>query len=231
MPITITQAGHGQGPGSSGTTATAAYNQAAGRTILVFANQFSAGFDATTPIQDTAGNVWTRITALTVVAGGGNNYYQGVWFCYNCLGNSSNVITVKYTTNSSFRVVNSYDISGVLTASSPIDASALGAFVGNTGSASVSLTTAQAAEAVVTFVGCSSANLTTATQPSGYIEDPSGPLQSYSCGASKVLSSIQSSVTLTWSSGTLPLIASVVSFKGIVSTGVPNSLAMMGCGV
>lgn len=138
--------------GSVTTLQSAAYNQAAGRCIVVVCAGFNAGGVATS-VTDTAGNDanYVAVYSGTGYSGGGSSTLQ-IFYVKNCLGNAANQITVHYSSSASFAGFFYYDVSGAdLTA--PLDAVMAGAISTLVNPTSSEFTTTNPNEAVIFFGG------------------------------------------------------------------------------
>ena len=69
--------------------ATAAISHTAGNLLVVGVSFQTAGGATSVTLSDTAGNTYTPIGSLLVR--GGNR--MQLWYCPNCLGNASNIVT------------------------------------------------------------------------------------------------------------------------------------------
>jgi hypothetical protein len=188
--ITIVQSGHAVGGAVS---TTAAYNQAATHTMFVFASAY--GTILTGNISDTAGNTFTPVFTAGDFVITANNVHVQAWTVFGCLGNAANVVTIS-TMGNDFGSggISVYDITGV----TALDFKANGA----SGSEAITFSSAHANEAIVSLVVnfqnfLSGGNTPPATSPT-YTLDPSGPLTGFIVGATKVVSTLLTTVTETW---------------------------------
>jgi hypothetical protein len=169
------------------------YNQTAGHCIVVVANAFG---QAPGTFSDTAGD--TPTTAIANYVGGNTNNI--VWkIFYNTAGNASNVVNVTFS-NANFASLNEWDVDiGSTCTSSALDVHAAATTVTNNGGTiSQTITTTSANEAIMTAVFQDNAALSAATPPTSFTANT---IQgSYSRGAQRVVSAIQTGVTLSWTS-------------------------------
>lgn len=176
---------------------TSAHSQAAHHCIAVGANGFIAsGMTAPT---DTAGDTFTSVVALYT---GSNQDSIAGWVAYNVAGNASNVVTANLGSSVAFATVQAYDVDpGGNCTSTLLDIHAAIATTSSGTSASQTITTAVANEAILPFIYSSgSASFSAATVPTSFTANPSGITASYGYSASRIVSTIQTGVTLTWSS-------------------------------
>lgn len=148
MAIGITLASFAIGNGTT-SIPLPAYNQAAGRTIVLLIHAASS----VTAVSDTAGNTYGAATVSLPAAFGSHNSYA--WVIKNCLGNANNVITITQTTTTVFTEIYYYDLSGANLVT-PLDGSNTNTSASNTPTPSVTLTTTNAADGILMLVGCDS---------------------------------------------------------------------------
>lgn len=223
MAITATAAGTaGTFSSSVASLATTAYNQAAGKCMYVVANGFLA---SSWTIADTAGNIFVPQLAFV----GGNSNAIALWTVTNCLGNASNVVTVSASSlSTAFATLTYYDIGGCASVdikqNPPTQTNQLG-------SISDTITTASANEIVLSTMFQDGAGLVSATAPSGFT--PGSIVQTYSLTAYEIFSSIQTALTITWSSINSNVASYdmvTASFVASVVASSPNLRMMMGMG-
>ena len=215
--------------GSTATMVTSAYNQAAHHCIVVGGNAFQQGMT----ISDTAGDTFTAVVAA--YTGGNSNHILGA-IAYNTAGNASNVVTLNTTgSNFQFGTVQVYDVnpgSGNCT-SALLDVHAAIATTSSGTSAAQTITTAVANEAILTFVYSSgSASFSAATVPTSFTANPSGIEAQYGYSASRIVSAIQTGVTLTWSSlsPTTTYDMFTISIEAIATAACVPSVSITGAG-
>ena len=144
MPTTTTFIG-------GGVYSTPAYNQPAGHVIVVGVNNYNA---QTPYIVDTAGNSYVPAGPAVHIG----NWYSRVFYCVNCVGNSSNVISLGGQTPTYCGIM-AWDIAGANTLDAYVTAT------GTSAAPSVSgFVTAYADEAIISFVG-NGTNYTTGLLP------------------------------------------------------------------
>lgn len=192
LPLTVTLA-KTAGTFSAGVTslATAAYSQASGHCIAVIANK--AATTAAMSVSDTAGNTFAA-TVPQFDDGGGRD--MAAWTVVGTLGNASNVVTVAFGESTSFATVTYYDIGGTCKGVD-LGAHAISAPGGST-SIPQTVTTAFANEAIITSLFQQGASLASATPPTGFTAG--SVVSGFSLSASAIVSTIQSGVTLSWTS-------------------------------
>jgi hypothetical protein len=234
MAITVAVAGYAGSYGSAGASiATAAYNQSAGHCLVVAINGYH---NATTPLQtpsDTAGNSWTKVFASDVVPGDGRTWWTNFWYAPNCTGNANNIITETFSASPTYASMNAWDISGVGLVT-PLDIAQHADATSLTTAALGPFSTNFANEAIIGYLVYNYGEMTACTQPSGFTENAEGITDFISCGAYEVVSAIQTNITPTWTGiagqgvGSNYPMSFVLSFAA--SSGVPNSLMLMGSG-
>src|SRR5271157_2933257 len=86
-----------------------AYNQAAGHTILIALGMYVGNYVSTS---DTAGNNANYVPMTPIISGSSR-----IQFIYvqNCMGNSSNVITVTMGVEADYSGAMAWDLGGVVT--------------------------------------------------------------------------------------------------------------------
>lgn len=221
MAITYTAAGsvgvHNSSVASASTTP--AYNQVAGNTIIVIANIYN---QPTFSLSDTAGNTFTPVYGSPITTGG---TYVQAWYANNCLGNAANVVKI---TGSTFFVAMIYlDITGV-TVSSPLDY--VGSTINLSGGGTVSnvITTTQANEIIFAWLMQVSASMASDTPPTSFTDSGFGVVAQYGAGSYRIVSAIQSSVTLTY---TYPAsFNSIMLAFSLQAASNTHQLALSGCG-
>lgn len=138
--------------------ATAAISHTAGNLLVVGVSFQTAGGATSVTLSDTAGNTYTPIGSLLVRS---TNRLQ-LWYCPNCLGNASNIVTATTVGgNAGFLVVSVRQFSGADT-SAPLDgtATATGSSASiNSGSVAVTASSA----VIVAFMEADGSNFVAGT--------------------------------------------------------------------
>jgi hypothetical protein len=196
MPSTTTFIG-------GGTYSTPAYSQSAGHVIVVGVNNYNA---QTPYIVDTAGNSYVPAGPSVHIG----SWYSRVFYCVNCVGNASNVISLGGQTPTYCGIM-AWDIAG---------ANTLDAYVTATGTSAApsvpSFATAYADEAIINFVG-NGTNATTGSLPfvgsTPMIDDGSFGQTNTSYGAHlDVTSAVSSTTVSTTLSGSATWVQFGISF-------------------
>jgi len=220
MGIGVTFSGSATANGTTGgTLALAAYNQTAGRTIIVAAHVYTTQGKDITSITDTAGNTYTQICRVLT----SNGEYSYFFYVVNCLGNASNVITANYSNPGLARYSSlaSWDASG-LDLVSPLDVYNT---TWTTNGQSVNLTTTFANELMISFANMYSGTGSPTAQSPYTSDGVSGVNASW---GHQIVSTIQTGVHANYSPTTNCGVI-VATFKAAM-TSLPNSLMLMGCG-
>jgi len=183
---------------------TSAYNQAAGKAMLVVVNNYVG---SALSIQDTAGNSFVA----TIPAFVATTYtYVAVWTVLFCKGNANNVVTVNGAGSNGYATLTYYDIGGV----SSVDVAVTALMSAGPSTISKAITTTSANEAIFTTVVDDYASISATTPPSTF--SAGAIVSGYSDTAYSIVSAIQSGVMLTWGVTTNPaanLGMTVVSLK------------------
>jgi hypothetical protein len=148
--------------GQSGSTvAFPGLTVSAGHLIIVGAR--NGGNQQLTSITDTAGNTYALAVKILQAS---SNYFE-LWYAYNSLGASNNIITIRYTPNSPSSIwAAQAEYSGVQTSSSPLDATDSN---NNTGtSVSSNSFTASSGELIVSLVNPTNGTTAYTTLPTGF---------------------------------------------------------------
>lgn len=189
MAITIVNSTATFNAAGSTTIASSAFNLSAGNAVTVTVRG-ATPTNFVTGMTDTAGNVY-RFAGKTK----GTTLWSEVWYCANCAGNASNVVTATFSASDTARAIALVQYASVATIS-PLDVlvndfkTAASADITST-----AFTTAVANSIVVAHVNISSTG-TTWTASGGYsitVQDASAVQAIYT----QVFSSIQTGVTVT----------------------------------
>lgn len=210
--------------GSVTTASTGAFAATAGNLIVVGIRQaIPATCALPMSVQDTAGNLYRRITAADSTAS--STDLMTVWYAYNIIANASNVITVKFGNAVSNVAIIARQYSGLSTTSDPFDNPAIkNGSVAGTSATSASFNTAQTNEVIVAFVSTTSAaetfsvGLIGGVNGGNQVSDNTAGSQAMS-SEDRIVSSAQAGITaaMSWNvSATYEM--SVVTFSD-----VPNS--------
>lgn len=116
--------------GSVASKACAAINAVAGNAIIVFTRYEDN--DTTVTITDTAGNTWTELTGTHIQQGSTGGRYTA-HYCLDCLGHSTNVVTMTLGANKSYVRVSAFQWSGIESLVNHETASATGTSVTGAG--------------------------------------------------------------------------------------------------
>lgn len=92
--------------GSANSIASGTFNLTAGNLAFV-AVRYSHGGNTITGISDTAGNTYTLIESLAP-----SSTRMACWYCQNCLGDASNIVTVTFSASVGARVCHAIQFSG-----------------------------------------------------------------------------------------------------------------------
>ena len=190
--VTLAQA---QGTVSSSTSSfsLSAYAQAAHHCMVIIANSYNQA-PAATPLSDTAGNAFTNVIAYV----GGNSNNISAYVAYNVTANASNVVTFTWAANPTVLTVTYYDVAttGNCTSSNlDVHAKATGQAVPTQ---SQIITTTSANEAIICALFSDNVSTSSYTPPTGFTAGPI--VVNYATSAYRVVSTIQSSVTLSFTS-------------------------------
>lgn len=211
-PISVTYIGAG-GPGATGasTAATPSYNQTAGHLIVAVTKAGVAGSQYCTSLTDTAGNTYVRIFTTNCSGqgtdsgtyvnptgkGGGATDIDclQMWYCANCVGNASNVLTATFNTNVTYSGVAAWDVTGADT----LDTASVSMNQFNTAtgtSYNIDLTTTQENEVVLVYGQSNYGGSGTYSAGSGFTLNGAWPNQSGAC-AYKIQDAVRSSERIT----------------------------------
>ena len=205
-----------------------AWTPTAGNTIVV---GFTHGNSTTvSSIVDTLGNTYTRKGSEVTVPGSPN---LAVYYCYNCLGGSPNIITVTFSASASFPAGYLYEISGAKTGD-PTDIYSTGTVTSGTALSTGSFTTMNPNELVLCFMSGNGAG-SSMSAGTGYTLDKTnfGSSGGNFWGVEhQLFSSIQTGVTATatGNSSAYSFAIAAIGIQAPVISGRSNSLMMMGCG-
>lgn len=210
--ISVSYIGAGGPAGTGASTATTpTYNQVAGRLIVVVTKAGVAGGQYCTGLTDTAGNTYTRIFTTncsgqatnsglyvnpTGKGGGATDVVcLQMWYCANCLGNSSNVITATFNTNVTYSGVAAWDVTGADTLdTASISMNQLNTTTGT--SYNIDLTTTQENEVVFVYGQTNYGASGTYSAGSGFTLNGAWSNQSGAC-AYKIHDAVRSSERVT----------------------------------
>jgi hypothetical protein len=192
MALTVVNFSSGGTNGGPFTTvASAAQNITAGNSIVVAVR---AGMvSGATGVTDTAGNTYTYLSVMSTGAG---DFWQ-YWYCNNCLGNSSNVVTAGLPASSNYTVIAAWQITG-----GPLTLDTQVSGIGSSGATltTSSFSTAQANE-IALVIGLNTTTLTTFGAAGGATLDSSS-IASGTAGAEHLIySSVQTGVTANMTQG------------------------------
>jgi hypothetical protein len=189
MAIAFVNGNAGFSAGSTGTVASAAFVLTAGNTVIVGIRNGNDTIPVLS-VADTAGNVY-RFAGKTKVASQTN---AELWYCTNCLGNATNVVTATLSGADASRGIALVQFSGLATVS-PLDVLENDFKASGADILSTAWTTGVANSVVIAF--CNIANTGTAwTVPAGYTQgcqDASNVTQMIY----QIFSSIQTAQTVT----------------------------------
>lgn len=213
MSLSVAAAG---GSGTVGTSvnslSTPAHNQPAGNCIVVAILSYP---NLTSAPTDTAGNSYVKVFSSDVMDAARNVWAMNFYYVPNCLGNSANVITFA-ATGITYGTISSWDIGGA-DPTSPLDAAIYNAGSSITSCPIGPYSTTVKDEVLISWLVNDYQMATNPTPPSGYTVDSYGVVDVLSCGATKIVSSLLSSETDTWTNingtGSYFLPGFVLSFK------------------
>lgn len=183
--------------------ATSTFAAATGNLIVVFARQGLSATATLTPI-DTAGNVYTLISYVSLGAGD----RAGLWYAKNTVANASNAVTAIWqvsgvNTAMPFTAVSAIQYSGLST-TAPLDISNTATASGVGTVTSPAFTTTAANEVVVAGATANAlGNAYVADTGNGYAirTQDASPIQAME---DKIVSVIQTAATVSMSTGTNP---------------------------
>jgi hypothetical protein len=195
MSFTITAAGGaGVSSGPDSYLQTSAYNQTAGHCIVVAISSYPNPTSAPT---DTAGNTYTKVFVSDIMDAARGVFFMNWYYAKNCKGSTVNQI--KFTASGiAYSTMDTWDIADADT-SNPLDVAIYNAGTSTTECPIGPYSTTVANEALITWIVQDYGSLPASpTPPSDYIADSYGQLATLTLGASKIVSSLQTSVTDTW---------------------------------
>ena len=196
MAITVTQAGTGGVFGGSVTSLNSGsgYNQAGGNCIAVILHWCCGSATPGTPVvTDTAGNTYTASLPIYGFNGNPSTRAMAIFTATGVIGNASNIVTCSWGSSTvAYGTLTYYDVGGC----NAVDVAASAASApGSNTSISQTITTTFANEAIIATLFQQDATMTAATAPSGYTKGSF--VESFTVSAYDIVSTIQSSVTLT----------------------------------
>jgi len=219
MALSVALIGKIGTPGGNTSISFAAFNQIAGRTIVVVTESYDPSGHISS-ISDTAGNTYVGIFAGDGFTNGGSIHSQ-IWYAANCASNAANVITVNYSTAHDYSTAAAYDVSGATNIVPDAQVTNSG---NSAAAASGAYTTTIADAALFAMVSTVTGHLTATAVDSGFTFDgvAQGNTTDLTGFAHKVVTTIQTAQVVTFTNSSNNWTTVFVSFSGGAITAPPK---------